>query len=185
MALDTLSTRTVATVGAPQVSSLPELAKTICLEALAKALRNYHAYADDEALLALDLRRPAALEAIKDGLAQGAARALAACDAQVQAVYAYDPSANPDNESGEERPFDATLHLLVVVTALSATLPAFILALDRALTESLKEWPALAFQAYTSILDVNVISEEEVRQRAGYARLLSSLFAPPIEIWRR
>ncbi len=185
MGPDILTRQKAEAPGVCEASSLRELAGAICTEALGKALRNYGAYADDESLLELDLRRPAVLEALKDSLALGVARALAAHDAGVQAIYAYDPWANSDNETAEARAFDATLHLLVVVTAPSTTLPAFILALDQAVTVSLKGWPALAFQAYASILNINLLTEEEVQRRTGYAALLSSIFAPPIEIWRR
>ncbi len=166
-------------------SSIPNLARAIREIALAKALRERRAYAGDEALLELDLRRPAVLESVKDGLAQGVARALASHEEQVKAIYAYDPSANPDNETGEDWPFDPVLHLLVVVSAASPALPAYVRELDEALIESLRDVPALPFQMRETILDVILLTEEEVQQRIGYGSLLTSVFAPAIEIWRR
>jgi len=166
-------------------SPLPELARTIRDIALAKALRGRRAYAGDEALLELDLQRPAVLESVKDGIAQGVAHALAFHEAQVKAVYAYDPSANPDNETGEDRPFDPVLHLLVLVAGASSTLPAFIRELDQALVESLRDVPSLAFAMRETILDVILLTDEDVQQRTGYGSLLSSVYAPAIEIWRR
>lgn len=166
-------------------SPLPDVARAIRESALANALRGRRAYAGDEALLELDLRRPAVLESVKDGLAQGVARALAFHEAQVKAVYAYDPSANPDNETGEDRPFDPVLHLLVLVAAASPALPAFVTELDQALVESLRDVPSLAFQMRESILDVMLLTDEDIQLRTGYGALLSSVFAPAIEIWRR
>jgi hypothetical protein len=167
-----------------QDSSLPNIARAIREIALAKALRDRRAYAGDEALLELDLRRPAVLASMRDGLAQGVARALASHEEQVKAVYVYDPSANPDNETGEDWPFDPVLHLLVVAAA-SPSLPVFIKELDQALVESLRDVPSPPFQMRESLLDVMLLTDEDVQQRKGYGALLSSVFAPAIEIWRR
>ncbi len=166
-------------------SPLPDLARTIREIALAKALRERRAYAGDEALLELDLHRQAVLESVKDGLAQGVAHALASREEQVKAVYAYDPSANADNETGEDLPFDPVLHLLVVVAAASPALSAYIRELDQALIDSLRAVPALPFHKRETILDVMLLTEEVVQQRIGYGSLLTSVYAPAIEIWRR
>jgi sec-independent protein translocase protein TatA len=185
MNLDTLPLHKIGSALLPSDSPWHELAQTICAGALAKALRNRSAYTGDEPLFELDLRRPAVLESIKDGLAQGVASALAACDSQVQTVYAYDPSANPDNETGEDRAFDAALHLLVVVTQPSTALQSFISALDRALIKNLNDLPFLNFQLHESILDIILLTPKDIEHRTGYAGLVSSIFAPALEIWRR
>ncbi len=185
MAIDVRTPSKVAEHSAAQVSLISELAKAIREAALVKALRERRAYDADEGLLEMDLHRPAVFESIKDGLVQGVARALAANDANVQAVYAYDPSANPDNEIGDDYSLDATLHLLVLVTTPSAALQTFIEALDRALTEDLRDLPSLAFQIRESVLDINLFTAKEVEQRIGFAGLLSSIYAPAIKIWER
>jgi hypothetical protein len=185
MALNTQTTPKIQSTSPAPVSSIAELAKTIREGALAKALRDRRAYAADEGLLEMDLRRPAVFESMKDGLAQGVARALAAHDAHVQAVYAYDPSANSDNETGDDGVVDATLHLLVLVTTPSAALQAFIDALDQALTASLHSLPSLTFQIRESVLDINLFTPKDVEQRHGYAGLLSSIYAPAIKLWER
>lgn len=185
MALDVLTSSKTETAAPAQTSSLRELAKTIRAGAVARALADRRAHASNDALLALELSRPAVREAVCDGLAQGVARALASHDPQIQVVYAYDPSANPDAEAGDDRRFDPQLHLLVLVTAPSAALQAFLTALDRALTESLKDLPSADFQQIDSILDANLITPQDVRERKGYTGLLSSLHAPAIALWRR
>jgi hypothetical protein len=185
MTLDMLTTQKTKSARSAQVSTLGELAKTIRASAVVEALSDRRSYATNEALLELELSRPVVREAVKDGLARGVARALLAHDPQVQAIYAYDPSANPDSEAGDDRPFDATIHLLAIVTAPSAALQAFIAALDRALTESLKELPSPIFQIRESVLDINLITRQDVQERKGYAGLLSATFAPAIEICRR
>ena len=185
MALDIQTTPQVLSQSAAPASSISELAKTIREAALAKALRERRAYDADEGLLEMDLRRPAVFESIKDGMVQGVARALAQHDAHVQAVYAYDPSANPDNEIGDDRPLDATMHLLVLATTPSAALQAFIEALDHALTDSLHALPSQTFQIRESVLNINLFTAKDVERRLGYASLLSSLYAPAIKIWER
>lgn len=185
MALNIQTTPKVQSPAPAPVSSISELAKTIREGALAKALRDRRAYAADEGLLEMDLCRPAVFESIKDGLTQGVARALAAHDPNVQTIYAYDPSANPDNETGDDRPLDATLHLLVQVVTPSAALQAFIEALDHALTQSLRALPSLTFQIREAVLDINLFTAKDAEQRIGYAGLLSSIYAPAIKIWER
>jgi len=185
MAVDTLTTQKTKVAASAKISSLGELAKTIRASAVAEALSDRRAYASNEALLELELTRPSVRAAVKDGLARGVARAVAAHDPQVQAIYTYDPSVDPDGEGGDDQPFDATIHLLALVTAPSAALQAFIAALDRALTESLQDLPSPIFQIRESVLDLNLITRQDVQDRKGYAGLLSATFAPAIEIWRR
>ncbi len=92
---------------------------------------------------------------------------------------------NPDSESGEDMPMEATVHLLALVAAPSAALESFVAALDSALTASLKELPSPLFASRESVLDVNLITEKDVRLGLGYAALLSSVFAPPLKVWSR
>jgi hypothetical protein len=73
----------------------------------------------------------------------------------------------------------------VVVQSPSAALDAFIASLDRALTASLNELPSPKFEQRTSILDVNILTEGDVKQGRGYAVLLSSVFTPPLQVWQR
>jgi hypothetical protein len=125
------------------------------------------------------------LDAFKYGLASGIAKALSENDKSVQAVYTYDPSINPDAESGVDLPMSATVHLLVRVVKSSAALEAFIATLTRALTAELRKLPSDRFARLESVLDVNLVTEQQIRLGAGYAVLLSSLFAPPIKLWER
>jgi hypothetical protein len=92
---------------------------------------------------------------------------------------------NPDAEIGGELPLDAAARLLVHVSTPSAALQAFISALDRALLTSLKELPSPLFKERVFILDVNLITDQDIQQRIGFARLLTSPFAPPLKVWQR
>ena len=161
-----------------------KLAESVRDNALALAQDKYAIFqrgSDIESLL----RHPDFFEKFKYGLAVGIADALAANDQRVLAEYVYDPSLNPDSEDGEGLPLEATLHLLVLVSSPSAALSAFVAALDRALTASLKDLPSPLFTRRESVLDVNLITEKDVRLGVGYATLLASVFAPPIKVWAR
>jgi len=93
---------------------------------------------------------------------------------------------NPDAETEDDLPMDATIHLLTQVTSNSAALDAFIASLDRALTQHLNELPVEMLRKSTSILDVISVTEDNVKNRRGYASsLLSSWYAPPLKVWAR
>jgi hypothetical protein len=121
----------------------------------------------------------------KYGLVSGAAQALAANDKNIQAIYVFDPSTNPDSETGASLSVEMTLHLIVKVSRSSAALEAFIDSLDKAMVRSLQSLPSPLFQMRASVLDVTVVTAEDVRRRVGYAALLSSMFAPALKIWER
>lgn len=168
----------------PEAMSIQKLAESLRDDALTLAQDKYAVFQRGSDLASL-LRHPDFFERFKYGLAVGVAGALAANDRCVLAVYVYDPSINPDSENGEDLPLDATLHLLALVSSPSAALAAFVASLDRALTASLKSLPSPLFARRESVLDVNLITEKDVRLGLGYAALLSSLFAPPIKVWER
>lgn len=166
------------------VSYLEDVARTIRDDAIALTRQKLAAPNRDLALETLFYRRDF-VEYFKHGVASGIAGVLAAHDQRVRAVYIYDPSANPDSELGVALPIDATVYLLVRVSASSAALESFIRSLDRALVESMKELPSPLYERREFILDTCVVSEADVQQRRGYGAMLSSLFAPPLKVWQR
>lgn len=166
------------------ITPLDEVVETIYQDAMTLAQERISAPLRGLELKRL-LRRPEFVDNLKYGLATGIANALAANDPRVLAVYAYDPSTNPDSDSGEDLPIDPTVRLLVLVQSSSAALEAFIASLDRGLTASVKTLPSPKFEQRTSILDVNILTEHDVKAGRGYAILLSSMFAPPLKIWQR
>ncbi|MDE3090241.1 MAG: hypothetical protein KGJ80_12740 [Chloroflexota bacterium] len=184
MATTILSEEKIAFAPTRKVLPMQALAETLRDDALTQARAKSSAFqrgADLRTLLAV----PTFLDAFKHALARGIARTLAENVQFVQAVYTYDPSANPDSESGDDLPVRVTVHLLVLVSKPSAALEALILSLDQALTAKLSELPSDTFAQRTSLLDVNLLTEEDARCGVGYAALLSSVFAPPLRIWQR
>jgi len=164
-----------------QALSIQELVEMMRDDALAHAQRQFATLGnvDAQTLFA----KPAFLDAFKHALACRIAGVLAENDPSVQAVYTYDPSANPDSESGEDLPVSATVHLLVRVSKPSAALEALITSLDQALVAKLPVLPSAQFAKRTSFLDVNLLTDEDAQRGAGYAALLTSMFAPPLRIW--
>lgn len=174
------------TVFAPTRKVLPmqDLAEALRDTALTQARGKCSAFQREQDLKTL-LDDPAFLDAFKHAVACGVARALVENAQFIQAIYTYDPSSNPDSESGEDLPVSVTVHLLVLVSQPSAALGTLIESLDQALTGKLRELPSDKFAQRTSVLDVNLVTERDVQQGVGYAALLSSVFAPPIRIWQR
>jgi len=180
----TLDTHTHTVREGNFILSLDEVVETIRDDALAQARRKLDALWQGRDLSTL-LRRHDFFDYFKYGLASSVAKVLAANDDSVQAVYAYDPSINQESEVDDDLPQDAGVHLLVLVTTPSPALSAFVAALDRALTASLKDLPSPRWSQRVSVLDVNLVTEEDVRRGANYAGLLSGVFAPPLRIWQR
>ena len=113
------------------------------------------------------------------------AEMLAQNDERIQAVYQFGESMNPGSESGEYPPIDPCVHLLCLVEKSSAGLEAYIDGLDRALTKEMRDLPASCYAKLSSVLDICIVTEEDVENRKGYASLLKSLHAPPLCVWRR
>jgi hypothetical protein len=168
----------------PRVLPMRDVAKSILDDALARAKQQL-SVPERSASLEKLFRLPVFQSSVKYAMAQGVARVLSENDKFVRAIYVYEPSMNSDIESGEDLPPAATVHLLVLVVKPSAALQALIDSLDRALTSSLHDLPSNQFKRLGSVLDVNLVTEQEVQLGTGYAVLLSSLFAPPIKLWPR
>lgn len=167
-----------------QVTTLQEVAETICADAIQQTQVKFDPFQQELNKEDL-LRRDDFFDSLKYNLARGVANALATNDEHVLAIYLSDPSVNPDTESGEYLPIDAIVHLLVLVRVPSAALKTFIASLDRALVQHLKDTPVPLPAKCSSILDVMLLTEEEVERGTGYANLLRSIFAPPLKIWQR
>lgn len=166
------------------VTQLQKIAERICQNALAET---YDKLVPVEKTLDVEslLQRRALLQSFKYSLAKGVSQALAGHDRRVQAVYLFQPAANPDMEAGEFLPLETMIHLLVRVETPSAALDAFTASLDRGLVQCLQELPTSLFTSCRSILDVILLTEDAVERQTGFASLLSSIFAPPLELWQR
>ena len=164
------------------VSPMDDVADTICADAVTFARQQLDG--EDAGLISMFGRRDF-FESFKYGLTLKVAEVLAANDRNVLEVFTYDVDLNPDAEISGETPLDATVRLLVRVSTPSAALQAFVGALDRALVARLRELPSSLLREREFILDVNLITEQDIQNRTGYAKLLTSPFVPPLMVWQR
>jgi hypothetical protein len=165
-----------------RVSCIDEMAKRIRDQAVASARAQLHA---DQYLTELDdpVQRSDFQRHFLQALAAGVAQALAANDRRVLAVYADETTRDHGAEVHDL--WGALAHLLVVVTAPSAALEAFVASLNRALGASLDALPKAHFSHAGPPLDIIVVTEQEVRLGVGMARLLSARLPPPVQLWQR
>lgn len=166
-----------------QVSHLTEVAETIRDDALAVASEKLRLFYSPGVGRLLERRN--FLEYFKYELARGVAAVLAANDQNIRAVYIQDTVSNPDNDIAGELPLDVTVSLIAEVTVTSAALKGFISSLDRTLLASLKELGSPLYAQRDFILDVIVVTEDEIRFGTGYAHMLKSVIAPPLKVWQR
>ena len=110
---------------------------------------------------------------------------IVANDGNVQAVYCFEESANPDSETEETLMPDIGVHLLLLVNSNSAALEAFIKSLDGALAGLIRALPSPALAKRSSVLNVIPITQKDVENKSGYGALLSSMFARPVKLWAR
>jgi len=166
------------------VTTLQDEAETIFFDAIKQTeikfgLSRQHATIEDL------FSRYELFDNLKYNIAKGVANTLAANDKQVLAVYFTEPSMNADAESGEYPPIDVNIHLLILVKTPSAALKTLIASLDKPLVQHLKSKFDLFPAQCNSVLDVMLLTEEEVENNTGYANLLRSIFSPPLKIWQR
>jgi hypothetical protein len=116
-------------------------------------------------------------------VAKQVAESLGALDDTIKAAYIYDYDATPEDlcfgEAGRALP----IHLLVWVERKTAALEAMVETWDRALAQRYVEMIGGHQPAY--LLDVQVVDDADVEKRIGHGALLSSLYHPPIQIWKR
>jgi hypothetical protein len=165
-----------------RVSRSDEIAHAIFDQAVASARGRMRV---DQQLIGFKelVQRPDFVDHFLRDLAVGVAQALASNDQRVAAVYAYEVA--PSSGADASALSGALVSLLVVVTAPSAALGAFVASLNRALCARLSTHPGAHLSLSGPVLDINVVTEQEVRQEVGIARLLSAVVLSPVKLWQR
>jgi hypothetical protein len=74
------------------------------------------------------------------------------------------------------------IHMIVWAEKKNKALNALIDALDSALVQQHRR--LLGHSQLRQVLDAQVIDDEDVKNRTGYAVLLTSIHQPPIQVWR-
>jgi hypothetical protein len=116
-------------------------------------------------------------------LAKEVARCLGSLDSTIRAGYLLDYDATPEDMCFCEARADVVLHLIIWAERRTGALDALATAIDRALVHCLHD--LLGGSSLRRILDVQAVSDADVRGRLGYGALLHSIHHRPVSIWER
>jgi hypothetical protein len=75
------------------------------------------------------------------------------------------------------------IHLLVWTQRKTAAFDSLVAALDRALAQAYSD--TIGTRGVTTLLDVQVIDDADVKQRHGYGAFRAWVHLQPIQIWKR
>jgi hypothetical protein len=117
-------------------------------------------------------------------IAKKVAESIGALDRKLKAIYIVDYDATPEDMCFSEAAPTTLIHLIVWAERKTSALESLVGALDRALVQRyitvVGTCPLMAH-----MLDVQVVDDDDVRNRVGYGAMLSSLHNRPIQIWER
>jgi hypothetical protein len=118
------------------------------------------------------------------GVAKHVASSLGAMDDQVKAVYVFDYDATPEDlcfgTLGRGAPL---VHLIVWTARKTAASRALLAGLDRALAQTYAD--LFGRPQLESLLDVQMIDDDDVEHRRGHGALLHALHQRPVQVWER
>ncbi len=100
----------------------------------------------------------------------------------VRAVYAcnYDDGTSGEDCFGNTSTF-SLVHMIIWAEQKNKALNALIEAIDSAMVQRHRR--LLGLSQLEHVLDAQVVNDEDVRKRTGYAALLKSIHQPPIQVW--
>jgi hypothetical protein len=117
-------------------------------------------------------------------IAKKVAESVGALDRNIKTIYIVDYDATPEDICFCEGAPTTLIHLIVWAERKTNALESLVNALDRALIQRYIEvvgtCPSMAH-----VLDVQVVDDDDVKDRVGYGAMLSSLYNRPIQIWER
>ncbi|MFC1931450.1 hypothetical protein ACFLXJ_04555 [Chloroflexota bacterium] len=108
---------------------------------------------------------------------------LGSWDKNIRAVYTHDyDGATPEEACCENASLLSFIHMIVWAERKTKALDALVETIDRAMVQHHRHM--LGLINLECVLDVQVIDDEDVRNRTGYAALLKSIYQPPTQVWR-
>lgn len=179
-----MTDRTEVLFDETDMMQLQDVAETICDYALERAYAPCTRSKRQRKLQQL-LGDWAFVQRFRVGLAQGVANVLAAYDGRVLSVYLFGDTDVARAENGESARPELTVQLLVLVSTRSAALDALGAALGQALAREVRKLAGPVVGEQESLLNLTVITEDDVAQRKGVGLLFSAAFNPPLTIWTR
>jgi len=118
------------------------------------------------------------------GLTKHVATSLGALDEHAKAAYTVEYEAVPNDACFAESETDAVLvHLIVWTARKTAAFEALVRTLDQALSSAL----AAQFDRtpQQSVLDVQVIDDQDVDHQTEYGALFRAIHHRPLQVWER
>lgn len=116
-------------------------------------------------------------------IAKQLAEVLGSWDTEIRAVYTHDyEGATPEEAGLEDAPSSSLIHMIIWAERKTKALDALLETIDHAMVRHHKQM--LGLSRLRHVLDAQVVDDEDVRSRTGYAVLLRSIYEPPIQIWR-
>jgi len=116
-------------------------------------------------------------------IAKQLAEVLGSWDKDIRAVYAHDyEGATPEEACFENASPFSLVRMIIWAERKTKALDALVEAIDHAMVQHHRHM--LGLNKLEHVLDAQVIDDEDVRSRTGYAALLKSIWQPPIQVWR-
>lgn len=111
------------------------------------------------------------------------AQYLTKLDKNVVSVFTY--SFGDAEEEGEDRniSLSAPINLILHVRRKTAALRSIVAYLDQQLLDGYKQLVAPEGEKIASILDVQMVDDEDIRRGIGFGVLLRSSYSKPVRLW--
>ncbi|MFC1912094.1 hypothetical protein ACFLXG_02945 [Chloroflexota bacterium] len=108
---------------------------------------------------------------------------LGSWDKNIRAVYAHDyDGATPEEACCENTSLFSLIHMIIWAERKTNALDALVETINHAMVQQHRHMLGLINLEY--VLDIQVIDDEDVRNRTGHAALLKSIYQPPTQVWR-
>ena len=141
------------------------------------------ALSDTETLVShLNKGNSMAINYFRYDVARELGEVLGKWDKNIKAVYFWDnDAASTAEESFQNKPVFSLIHMIIWSAKKTKALNALIEAIDRVIVQQFRGLTGLT--KLENVLDIQIIDDEDVRNRTGYAALLNSIYQPPIQLW--
>jgi len=114
-------------------------------------------------------------------VAKDLGRVLGLWDENIRAVYAYGYDDNTSAEECAENISFSLVHMIIWAERKTKALYAMIEAIDRVMVQIHRK--LFGIRELQRVLDIQVIDDEDVKNRTGYAALLKSIYQMPVQVW--
>ncbi|MGI5835520.1 MAG: hypothetical protein ACOX87_03380 [Chloroflexota bacterium] len=137
----------------------------------------------DQIAEALRVENPAIHGYFRYSIAQQIAEYLSGLDETVVSVYTH--SYGDAEEEGEDKStsLSAPINLILHVRRKTAALHSIVAYLDRQLLESYKQLIAPEGKRIASILDIQLVDDEDIHTGRGFGVVLRSSYSKPVRLW--